>query len=206
VATQVVTIAPCCCGVLRVAHALRAMSAHAEFTSFPSAAISPAAPPKDEAHVWWGLLEKCCFGCHSGTDWVGGVAFGAMSAEDVPGDMEVGNPPSASCGPGSCRSRRKRARCSPGSSAGCAPIAVGTSSEGAAEVSVAKARVLARHGHVRTCTVRCMNRVLYATLLRKCIMSRKNGLRFSNRRSRFRILTAYFEKRLYGFRKMSADF
>src|SRR5262245_8307678 len=45
---------------------------------------SAAAAPKH-----WAVLGKYCTECHNTTDWAGGIAFDALSADSIPDDAET---------------------------------------------------------------------------------------------------------------------
>ena len=42
-----------------------------------------------QAKQYWGFLNEYCSKCHNTDDWAGGVAFGAMSPQDIPNDAKV---------------------------------------------------------------------------------------------------------------------
>jgi len=48
---------------------------------------SVAAAPPPPKH--WGVLDKYCINCHNTTDWAGGVAFDALSADEIASDSET---------------------------------------------------------------------------------------------------------------------
>ncbi|HEY6455558.1 MAG TPA: DUF1592 domain-containing protein [Steroidobacteraceae bacterium] len=60
---------------------------------FPFSALgaegSSGAVDSAQAKQYWGFLNEYCSKCHNTTDWAGGVAFGAMSAQDIPSDAKV---------------------------------------------------------------------------------------------------------------------
>jgi mono/diheme cytochrome c family protein len=43
----------------------------------------------DAAHGEWTLVQQYCTQCHNTDDWAGGVAFDAMSAQQIPADAKV---------------------------------------------------------------------------------------------------------------------
>jgi len=56
-------------------------------TTVPTSAAAPQAD--DTAHSRWSLIDRYCTECHNVTDWAGGVAFDAMSVDDIPNDAKV---------------------------------------------------------------------------------------------------------------------
>ncbi|MEJ0036542.1 MAG: DUF1592 domain-containing protein [Gammaproteobacteria bacterium] len=54
-----------------------------------AAAGGGTTPHSDVATEKWALLDKYCGKCHNATDWAGGVAFDAMSADSIPEDAET---------------------------------------------------------------------------------------------------------------------
>ncbi|MGH8260864.1 MAG: DUF1587 domain-containing protein, partial [Steroidobacteraceae bacterium] len=42
-----------------------------------------------QAKQYWGMLHQYCEKCHNTDDWAGGVAFGTMTAQDIPQDAKV---------------------------------------------------------------------------------------------------------------------
>ncbi len=57
-----------------------------------SAAFSAApaqAPPADDAHKQWKVIEDYCFKCHNTDDWAGSVAFDTMSVGEIPQEGKV---------------------------------------------------------------------------------------------------------------------
>jgi hypothetical protein len=43
----------------------------------------------DGAQEKWAFLDKYCSKCHNTTDWAGGIAFEALTPEDIPSDAET---------------------------------------------------------------------------------------------------------------------
>lgn len=50
----------------------------------PAGTVADTPPPKH-----WGVLDKYCINCHNTTDWAGGIAFDALSAEEIASDSET---------------------------------------------------------------------------------------------------------------------
>jgi mono/diheme cytochrome c family protein len=60
-----------------------AVPAWAAETAAP-AAVASTPPPRH-----WGVLDKYCSECHNSTDWAGGIAFDALSADDIADDSQT---------------------------------------------------------------------------------------------------------------------
>ena len=52
-------------------------------------ALPPGAATKAQGRPYWDMLSQYCEGCHSVTDWAGGVAFATMQPRDIPADAQV---------------------------------------------------------------------------------------------------------------------
>jgi hypothetical protein len=50
----------------------------------PAGTVASTPPPKH-----WGVLDKYCTNCHNTTDWAGGIAFDALSADDIASEAET---------------------------------------------------------------------------------------------------------------------
>jgi hypothetical protein len=61
----------------------------AAFAANSSAAETDARSTAMPAPKHWGVLGKYCTECHNTTDWAGGIAFDALSADEIPGDAET---------------------------------------------------------------------------------------------------------------------
>ena len=55
---------------------------------FAATSAANGADPRS-APKHWDVLGKYCTECHNTTDWAGGIAFDALSAEDIPNDSET---------------------------------------------------------------------------------------------------------------------
>jgi mono/diheme cytochrome c family protein len=69
---------------MRVGHFMTVLAGLGAMALSPlSTAAAAAAAPADDAHAKWKTIETYCFDCHNTTDWAGGVAFDAMSADNI---------------------------------------------------------------------------------------------------------------------------
>ena len=50
----------------------------------PASRVASMPPPEH-----WAVLDKYCSDCHNTTDWAGGIAFDALSADDIASDSET---------------------------------------------------------------------------------------------------------------------
>jgi hypothetical protein len=48
-----------------------------------------ATAPADPSHGNWKTVQAYCYDCHNTDDWAGGVAFDAMTANDIPQDAKI---------------------------------------------------------------------------------------------------------------------
>ena len=81
--------------VLAASAALTGVAAPASAASAatPAGTVVPtsvAAPQgEDTAHARWAMIDRYCTECHNVTDWAGGVAFDAMTVDEIPNDAKV---------------------------------------------------------------------------------------------------------------------
>jgi hypothetical protein len=74
---------------LPLACALACAHAIAAETAGAANPVHTFAVPADVAAEKWAFLSKYCSKCHNTEDWAGGIAFEAMSADDIPDDAET---------------------------------------------------------------------------------------------------------------------
>ena len=75
---------------LRVGLCLVSAAALALGVASASSKAADSAPAKtDSAPAQWNVIQHYCTDCHNVTDWAGGVAFDAMSPDEVPSDAKV---------------------------------------------------------------------------------------------------------------------
>ena len=68
---------------------VRSWGVHIGVILLCAAAVPRTAHAADTTRAEWGAVQEYCTQCHNTTDWAGGVAFDAMTAQQIPTDAKV---------------------------------------------------------------------------------------------------------------------